>query len=81
MKEIEKAAINRDVMARINIIGDIVRIKRLAMGYTQQALAFAMLTDKSMISEIERGRYNNITISTLYKMAFILDMDISEFFK
>lgn len=80
MKEIEKAAINRDVANRIKKIGHIIRQRRLTVGYTQQTLAFAILSEKSMISEIERGKYKNITICTLYKLAFILDMDIAEFF-
>lgn len=80
MKEISFSKISVDTQIHIIRIGDIIRRKRSELGYTQQTLAFMMLTDKCMISEIERGRYKNITLSTLVKLAYVLDLEVANFF-
>ncbi len=80
MKEVDLEYVTLQTKRHIISIGDFVRKKRILLGYSQQTIACMMLTDKCLISEIERGRYKNITLSTLIKLAFVLDVDIKEFF-
>lgn len=78
--EIDKAKVAADTRLAIIKIGDVMRRKRKEMGLTQQHLAFLMFTDKCLISEIERGQYKNITISTLIKLASVLKIEVKDFF-
>jgi len=78
MEEIDLNEVSDILAIRIIDIGNIIRKKRIQAGITQQTLAFYILNDKGMISNIERGACNNITIYTLIKIAKVLDMDIKE---
>jgi len=78
MEEIDLKEVSDILAIRIIDIGNIIRKKRIQAGITQQTLAFYILNDKGMISNIERGACNNITIYTLIKIAKVLDMDIKE---
>lgn len=79
MQEYNKEVVAIQVNKAIVKIGDTIRKKRIEMGISQQTLAFYLLSDKSLISEIERGHARNITLLTLFKIANVLEMDIKEF--
>lgn len=80
MEEINKDKVQVQVNLAIIKIGDVIRRKRIEKNLTQQSLAFYIFSDKCLISEIERGRYRNITILTLFKIANILEIDIKDYF-
>lgn len=80
MEEINKLEISRQVSLEIIRIGDVIRKKRMEKGLSQQTLAFYILSDKCLISEIERGHAKNITLSTLCKIAFVLEINVKDFF-
>lgn len=80
MDELDKSKITVQTRLIVIKIGDVIRKKRNELGLTQQSLSYLMHTDKSLISEIERGAYKNITICTLLRICSVLNMDIKEFF-
>lgn len=70
--EINKREIAKSVAKRTLDIGIRVRLLRKQKDFTQQDLAFYSFSDKSLISDIERGLSNNITLFTLFKIASVL---------
>lgn len=62
-------------------IGKKVKELRDKRKLTQLHLAIDLETDKCMISAIERGVYNNITILTLSKLAEYFSVEIEYFLK
>ena len=59
--------------------GNKLRITRLAKGFTQEQLANELGIEISQISRIERGVINT-SITTLYSISKVLNVDISELF-
>lgn len=59
--------------------GNRLRITRLAKGFTQEHLANELGIEISQISRIERGVINT-SITTLYSISKVLNVDISELF-
>jgi len=47
---------------------------------TQQDLAFYIFSDKSLISQIERGSCKNVTVSTLMKISCVLQIELNDLF-
>lgn len=63
-------------------IGKNVKRIRKSKGMTQQELAFFCgNTDRSTISNIERFNCNGLNISTIVKIAVVLDVDLKEIFE
>lgn len=59
--------------------GKNLRLTRLAKGFTQEQLANELGVEISQISRIERGVINT-SISTLYSISKVLNIEISELF-
>lgn len=59
--------------------GKKLRLIRLAKGFTQEQLANELGIEISQISRIERGVINT-SVTTLYSISKILDINISELF-
>jgi transcriptional regulator with XRE-family HTH domain len=80
MEEINMKTVFGSLRDKINDIGIRVKEVRKKRGLTQQELAFYLLTDKCLISELERGHCNNITALTLIKIAEVLEVDVDYLF-
>lgn len=61
-------------------IGENIKLQRELKKMTQEELANRALVSVNVISRLERG-IANPRVSTLYKMALILDVPVSEIFK
>ena len=59
------------------LLGDNVRASRIAMGISQEELAFRAELDRTYISQIERG-VGNPSLGVLLKISNTLDADIAE---
>lgn len=60
-----------DMQALAKDLGERIREKRLSVGMSQDALAFACGIDRSYMGRVERGEVN-ITIEKLYRIAIQL---------
>jgi transcriptional regulator with XRE-family HTH domain len=58
------------------LLGENVRASRLAMGISQEELAFRAELDRTYISQIERG-VGNPSLGVLLKISNVLDTDIA----
>ena len=56
-----------------------LRLARLTKGFTQEQLANELDIEISQISRIERGVINT-SVTTLYEISKVLNVDVSEFF-
>lgn len=72
--EINKLEISRKVLEKIIDIGIRIKSERLKQNMTQQDLAYYCFSDKCIISEIERGSSKNMTFTTLFKIATVLEI-------
>lgn len=63
----------------INLFGASIRQKRLARGFSQEALAYQCQVDSRQIGRIERGEINT-TISTVFALARALELSVAELF-
>ena len=63
-----------------NYVGKNVRKFRKQKGWTQQQLAEKALYSKQFISNIENETHQTFSLGTLWKLALVLDVHISEFF-
>jgi transcriptional regulator with XRE-family HTH domain len=59
--------------------GKNLRLTRLEKGFTQEQLANELNVEISQISRIERGVINT-SVTTLYSISKILNVDVSELF-
>jgi transcriptional regulator with XRE-family HTH domain len=57
-------------------IGDLLKRRRKALGLTQVELADKANVAQSMISQIERGKSDNVTIGNLRSLAAALDCTV-----
>lgn len=57
-----------------------VKIARIKMGFTQKQLAKISGISNVTIGKIEQGNYNNITKSTMVKLAKALNSTVQELF-
>jgi transcriptional regulator with XRE-family HTH domain len=57
-------------------IGDLLKLRRKALGLTQVELADKANVAQSMISQIERGKSDNVTIGNLRSLAAALDCTV-----
>ena len=63
-----------DTLARV---GDLIRAKRLALGWSQEELAHQSGKHRTYISSVERG-VRNPTITVLHSIAAAMDTTVSE---
>lgn len=80
MQEIDLKKVSVLLHEKIGEIGDNIKQRRINLGMTQQTLAFYILTDKCVISNLERGSCTNISVHTLIKIAEVFDIDVNELF-
>lgn len=59
------------MQALAKVLGERIREKRVSVGLSQDALAFACGMDRSYMGRVERGEVN-ITIEKLYRIAIQL---------
>jgi len=59
------------------LLGENVRASRLAMGISQEELAFRAELDRTYISQIERG-IGNPSLGVLLKISTVLGADVAE---
>lgn len=71
---------NEDKKKILVKFGDNLRELRLFKGFTQEQLANELGVEISQISRIERGVINT-SITTLYLISNVLDVDYNDFFK
>lgn len=81
MEEIDLKRVSELLEEKIILIGENVRRLRVEANVTQQTLAFYILSDKGVISNLERGNCNNITVHTLIKIAEVFQIDVDDLFK
>lgn len=81
MEEIDLKRVSELLEEKIILIGENIRRHRIKAGVTQQTLAFYILTDKCMISNIETGRCTNINIHMLTKLAEAFGVTVDDLFK
>lgn len=70
---------NHDRNTILISFGKNLRLTRLAKGFTQEQLANELGVEISQISRIERGVINT-SITTLYSISKVLNVDVSELF-
>lgn len=80
MEEIDLKKVSNILEEKIIYIGENIRKRRIKAGITQQTLAFYILSDKGVISNLERGSCNNITVHTLIKIAEAFKVDVNDLF-
>lgn len=64
-----------DLKPKYDLIQSIIK-RRNQLCISQSQLAKVIGTRQPAISRLERGEYNNITLSTLMKVASALDLDL-----
>lgn len=65
--------------AILKSVGEKMKSIRLAKGLRQNEIAYRCNFDKSSYNNIEAGK-RNITLITLYKIAYALDEPVNSFF-
>lgn len=80
MEEFNPKKLDTDLKDALRTIGQNIKNMRKEIGITQQTLAFYILSDKCLISNIERGTMGNVTLCTLMKLANVFEIDIWELF-
>lgn len=78
MKELNKSEAQRELNSLLATLS--INIKRLReeKNLSQQSLAFYILSDRNLISEIERKCHGNITLLTLVKLAQVLEVEVTD---
>lgn len=62
----------------IEVIGKLIKERRIAWGITQTDLAFEANVSQPTLSKIERGQMPNVSFEALMRIAFALNFDISD---
>lgn len=75
-EEIDISQIEDITCFTIKGIGNKIKQLRENSNLTQQHLSFLMYSDKSLISNLERGVCKNITLFTLIKIAKVFDISL-----
>lgn len=81
MEEIDLKKVSELLDRKILEIGKNIRKRRVNEGITQQTLAFFILKDKCVISNLERGSCTNVSIHTLIKIAEAFQIDFNDLLK
>lgn len=76
LDEIDRKVVSGKSKERICKIGAYIKRLRYFNNITQQDLAFYIFSDKSLISELERGNCSNITLHTLMKIADVFKIEV-----
>ncbi len=74
------ASYSKDEKIYLINVGERIREKRIAMGFSQEKLSFACNLDRTYIGSVERGE-RNISIINLKKIAEALKVEPCEFIK
>lgn len=74
-----KSKANKPKKAVLVALGAVVRQKRKAAGYTQEAFGMAAGIDRSHMGGIERGEHN-LTMLNILKIVQALNMTVDDFF-
>lgn len=64
-----------------DFVGKNIRKYRKQKGWTQRQLAEATHYSKQFISNIENNAHQTFSLGTLWKIALVLDVDMSELYK
>ena len=64
-----------------DFVGKNIRKYRKQKGWTQRQLAEATHYSKQLISNIENNAHQTFSLGTLWKIALVLDVDMSELCK
>ena len=75
-----KPKANKPKNAALVALGKVVRQKRKAAGYSQEAFGMAAGIDRSHMGGIERGEHN-LTMLNILKIVQALGITVDEFFK
>lgn len=70
-----------DVVMNYNAIARNIRVARAKMGYSQKQLAIRSGVCEATISFIENAKHKLIRISTLNKLAYVLQVDLEDLLK
>jgi transcriptional regulator with XRE-family HTH domain len=62
----------KDVQKRL---GERLRARRKALGFSQEALALEAEVDRTFVSQIERG-VGNASLKVLYRLTSVLKVDL-----
>lgn len=81
MKEINHLATLDNTRLCLKCIGEKLRNIRIDNKLSQFDLSCLLECDKSIISALERGAYNNISIKTLQKFSYLFEVDIDYWLK
>lgn len=65
----------------LKTIGKNIKRIRLERQLTQNDVGFLSYMDKSLISSLERGNYQNITLLSINKLLILFDIEINELLK
>ncbi len=80
LDEINELEIKAKVKEKIIVIGRNIKRLRKEKKITQQDVAFWIFSDKSLISELERGSAKSITLPTLTKIASVMGIHVDDLF-
>lgn len=76
MEELCKKKINTTTKDKVKSVGLKVKMMREEKKLSQQDLAYFIHSDKSCISEIERGMCDNLTIKTVVKLGMFFNIEV-----
>ncbi len=62
----------------LNALGDELRFRRKGLGISQEELAHRAGVNRTYVAKLELAK-NQPTLQILYKLAFALDVDLSQF--
>lgn len=75
-EEIDVNKIKNLTVIKLKQIGEQIMKLRINNDMTQQELAFLIYSDKSLISNLERGTAKNITLQTLIKITELFNTEL-----
>ena len=62
----------------LKALGDELRFRRSELGISQEELAHRACVNRTYVAKLELAK-NQPTLQTLYKLAFALEVDLSQF--
>lgn len=66
---------------KLKKLGENIKRLRIEHNKTQSDIAFYIFSDKSLISALERGRYKNITVGSIMKIATLFNVTVEDLLK
>jgi transcriptional regulator with XRE-family HTH domain len=74
---VHSAAVDERFVSLKKSLSENLRKRRLAKGFSQEALALSADVDRTYVSQIERG-VGNPSLLVLFKLALILDAEVGQ---